>query len=471
MKTVSAALSPLDVRVVGFSTFGQTPKISAEKTINMYVTDGFLVSWPGYKKKTNTSNFQGRGQLVSDRYNHIIQVVDNNVIALASNLNSHKIGIIDTFIGDVTLAENDVGQIAICDKSSIWIFNYLNETFAEASLDFLPGYVMCQNNTFFAPDLTLGTWRLSAVGNGLSWPNDSQHEGLFQTKGGDMPIAIVQIPGLGNTLLIIGKKSCELWIANPNAQLFPYQKNTTFNIDYGCINPATIAFSDRFVIWLGLNEKAGPKIMFTNGGPIQAISTDGINYLLEQLTAPQDSYGLMFEISGHLIYQLTFTTDNLTLAYDFKEGGFYNLTDPYLNHHIAKNIVFFNNAYYFLGFDGGDTYQFGSQFTTDDGNQIPQIRLSQNMRDKDSLPFIANSLVLTIDQGNAAEEQRVDLSLSRDGGVTFSSDIGNVLNPLGVRKNVCEWWDLGQANDLVARFRFNGNDRFVVGDAIIRIQR
>ena len=48
----------------------------------------------------------------------------------------------------------------------------------------------------------------------------------------------------------------------------------------GCINPATIAALDEYVVWLAQNEKSGPIIMYSTGGMPKKITTDGIDYLL-----------------------------------------------------------------------------------------------------------------------------------------------------------------------------------------------
>lgn len=66
---------------------------------------------------------------------------------------------------------------------------------------------------------------------------------------------------------------------------------------------------------------------------------------------------------------------------------------------------------------------------------------------------------------------RVDLSLSYDGGETFGSEWGYVLNPNGKRKNALRWWQLGLANDMVCQFRFNGFGRFVCTDGYLNLRQ
>lgn len=468
MKQTSPTLKSVPVEVVGSTKFGQYPKISSEQTFNMYVSDGWLVPFPGNRKISDNGSFEGRGIFTSTEFNHMVKVSDNNVYIIDTSLSETKIGSLGTFVGDVFIAENNNQQIGICDQTDIWVFDYDANTFLKATLDFIPGYLSSHNGRLIAVATDTHTWRLSAVGNAMSWPNDSQHVGVFAEA--DLPIAFVPIPGLSNNALLFGSNITQLW-TDVGAQLFPYQKSTSFNVDYGAANRATIASLDRFVIWLGQNKQSGPVIMYTNGGDIKQISNDGIDFRFGQLLHPNISYGFLFKQDGHLFYQLTFphADDNLTLVFDFNSSSFYTLTDSAMNCHIAKRIAFFNNSYYFVSIKDGNTYNADSNLTNYDGQEIPMIRITKSVRQEDSMPFIAQGLFLTLEQGCAANEQRVDLSLSRDGGETFGNYVARELNALGHRKNILNWLNMGQANDLTFQFRFMGLDRFVISNAELRL--
>ena len=151
----------------------------------------------------------------------------------------------------------------------------------------------------------------------------------------------------------MGSTVTEPW-QDVGATLFPYQRNSSVNIDYGCLNPATIAFNENFVIWLAANEKSGPFIAYSTGGDINKISTDGIDFKFTQLKNPANSYGFLFRQDGHQIYQITFPDDNLTYIYDFNTKKFFTLCDENFNAHIAKRIAFLIDKYYFVSFVDGN---------------------------------------------------------------------------------------------------------------------
>src|ERR1044072_1816682 len=283
-------MKQLPVSMVGGNGFGRYPKISAEQTFNMLVSDDFLVPFAGYKKVLAIAEKgSGRGLFNSIRFGHSIAVIDNGVYIIGSTLYGQRIGSLETFTGDVLIAENEKEEIAICDRKDIFIFNIRESTFKKASLDFIPSYIAYHNGRFLAPDSERAEWRLCDEENSLVWPADASHVGEFQTKA-DNPLAVIPLPGRGNTLFVMGSIVTECW-SDIGMNLFPYQRASSFNIDYGCLNPATIAASDQFIVWLRCNEKSGPVLMLSDGGLARQISIEGINFKLSQLKNPRNAYG------------------------------------------------------------------------------------------------------------------------------------------------------------------------------------
>lgn len=538
----SPTLNELPLKMVCSNVFGRHPKISTQQVYNMFQTDGWMVNYSGHKKvDTIEDSGRGRGIFNSTKFNHLIVVIDNNVYIIDSSLFVTKVGGLDTFNGDVFIAENDASQIAICDKKDLYIYDYKLSTFTKvtaATLGFTPGYIDFQDGYFIAPDINGPAWHLSAPNNGLSWP--AINKGGFQTKP-DNPVACIRFPGRGNLLFVMGSTVTEVW-QDVGAQLFPYQRSSAINIDYGCLNASTIAAGDSFLIWLGVNEKSGPAILMSSGGDATQISNDGINYKLAQLKNPSNAYGFLFKQDGHLFYQLTFpsTEDNFTLIYDIGLQKFYYLCDEYMGCHIAKRMAYFNNKYYFVSFRDGNLYVSDSKYTTYDGKEIPRIIIPDGVRQHDASPFVVNSVSFIIEQGMDNEESlfaipnlykgvintsadfpttgspitgwyykveaasvtdndptktntgqsfipceivwngtrwdivqpltpRVDLSLSRDGGVSFGNSVGMWLQPVSKRQNKFVYFNLGFCNEFVPQFRFWGTSRFVVNDGIVAV--
>ena len=455
--------------MVGGTEFGRYEKISSESTYNMIISDNWLVPFAGYQQVLELDpTGQGRGIYASGRYNIMLVVVDDNVWVISTNINKTFGGNIGTFTGDVYIASNNRGQFAISDQNKIYIYDIATNTTVASDALFRPGHLSFQNDRFICADLDSNKWRLSKIGDGLFWPGDAQHVSAIRTKPDKAQIT-VPIPGRGNTLLVMGKSVGELW-TDIGAQLFPYQRSTSANLDFGCVNPSSFAESTNIIAWLSSNDKSGYSIMMSDGGTPQKISNDGIDFKLSQLQNPADSYAMFFRQDGHLIFMLTFVTDNITWCYDFNTKKFFSLSDENLNYFIAKRVVFFNNTYYFVSLIDGNLYELSTQYTEYDGKVAPRIRITPNFRLPDQSRFTVGYAGFTTESGITDDIQAVELSLSKDGGASFGSVVRKDLKTLGKRQNRLLFWRLGMANDLVLQWRFYGKSRFLATDGVIGVK-
>lgn len=506
--------------IVGANTFGRYPKISQEQTWNMLISDECLVPYAGYKNVlTEAPTAEGRGIYVSSRGNLMVAVWGSSAYVInASVTTATNIGNLGNSSGDVFIAENNNGEIAISDgtNKTIYVYNWLTAPAGPVTAVTVPastpGYISFQDGFLILADTSSNAWYLSKLNDALTWTGAGTYQGALQGKP-DTVQAAVPVPGGGNSLLLLGHTIGEPW-QNIGAALFPYQRNSTNNVDYGCLNASSIASLDNFIFWLASNDVAGASIMIYSGGQAARISTDGIDFKLANLSNPSNCTGFLFRQDGHIIYQFTFPDDNLSYAYDMNTKKFFTVSDEDANYHIARNVVFFNNKYYFVSLNGGNLFEFGTQFTDienspDDIQQIPRIRITPPLRLPSQRYFIMRSLGFTIENGQPntiintgtiqnegfnlatedladiltedglflAEEfnvlptvsyqiasEIVDLSISRDGAESFGSHIQIPMNALGLRKSRFIFQRLGQANDATFQIRFLGFGRFVVVD-------
>lgn len=510
----------IPLAIAGSTKFGRYPKMSSEQTYNMILSDGWTVPFAGYQRAAILNpTGEGRGIYSSSKQQLLFCVIDNNIWKFDTALSGTIIGNMSTFVGDVFITENNARQVVFSDSNKLYVYDGSTSTFYTSQstnpagtfyVNFTPGYITFQNGRIISPASTAASnfiWRLSEPNNALSWPDDAQHQGTLQTKP-DQTVACIRFPGRGNLLLVFGKTVTEQWY-DVGAQLFPYQRSQSTNIDYGCINPASIADGEDIVCWIAINEKSGPVISYTNGGEIKHISTDGINFKLAELTAPANCYGFMFKQDGHLFYVATWPTDRLSYAYDFNTNAFFTLCDENMDAYIAKRVAFFNNQYFFVSIVDGNLYKLGSDFVDYDYGsgrifEIPRIRITPSIMMPDQSRFVAGYTGFTVEQGqfdypdrdtrfvistedgNEISTQnhqqligggqdfrdnvpRIDMCISKDGGTAFGSNVSIIMKPLGRRQNRVVWWRLGAANDLVHQFRFHGFGRYVCRDGVTGI--
>jgi len=472
--------------IVGGTAFGRYPKISNESTYNMIISDGALVPFAGYETIAQiTTGGNARQVYNSVLANMLVAVIGNSVFTISAGFTPLKIGSIDSYSGDVYISDNLAGQIAIVDGINVYIYNYINNSYQTIAVDFAPVYITYQDTFFIAADGNTNQWRLSANSDGTQWPPDAQHVGELQSK----PCKTVAVVALDRILIVMGQTVSEPWY-DAGQQLFPYVRNDSYCIDYGCVSTQTIASGFGMIIWLASNQQSGLAIMVSQeGGPPTPLSNDGLDFQFASLTRPQDSFGMLYKLEGHIIYQITFTTDNYTYMFDFNTGKFFSLTDENLNHHIARRIVFFNGYNYFISFDDGNLYKMASTITNYNGASIPRIRIPKNIRFPGNDKFIIQNITLTMESGEnvwgAIKElptdttntdflgqNRIDLNMSTDGGYRWGYSMSKQLRNLGHFKNNVRFWKLGgQQNDVVLKFRFVSEGRFIVTGATISIYR
>lgn len=447
--TPNAEQIPLNI--VGSSKFGDFPKINLEKTYNLFESDNFLVPYPGWHKVIEplAGGIEGRGLFRSFRGNRMIAVVDSNVYDIQSGLSAVLIGQLNTQSGEVSMDENLSNQICIVDGRFMYIYNYkvgsgivvqTGGPLAGTPPDLIPNFVT-YHNTFFlignSPDA-------AAPSNWYSYKRfDDTHivknTGMALETKPDTALAILRIPGQAANVLVLGGAVCEVHtqVGGLNNQGVPqdYQRNNSISIDSGCLSVSTIAESDTHIAWLGINENNMPIIQVMTGQAVKRISTDGIDFLLQNLVHPEMSTAMMYTTNGHLFYHLTFfyqTTngdpeDNITILYDFNTEKFYHTCDQALNFHPARQLVYFNvpiafkpeldgisQNIFFISKKGGFIYQLSQQFydinediNTDltagtDPNlrfEMQRIRICQPIRFPTSAPFKLNQLCFTIEMG------------------------------------------------------------------------
>ncbi len=117
--------SQVPVAVTGSSIFGRFPKISSERTYNLYLSDEWLINTSGYERILEIfPTGEGRGIFNSIRGGFMLVVVNASVYSISSVLGTTFIGNLATANGEVFIDENLNAQICIVDGFNAYIYNY-----------------------------------------------------------------------------------------------------------------------------------------------------------------------------------------------------------------------------------------------------------------------------------------------------------------------------------------------------------
>jgi len=523
----SQNIQEVQLKVVGGNKFGRYPKISVEQTWNFIVSDNALVPYAGYKNVLNVGGTNvGRDIFSSIPGNLMLGVWGSQVFVISTALVATFVGSLTTTTGDVFIEENNNQEIAITDGVHIYVYNWGSGLFSTSDvtpgftlpvgLD-NPGYISFQNGRLIVVDTDSSNWYLGKFNDALTWTGTGTYIGALQSKP-DRVQAAVPTPGGGNNLCLFGHAVVEQW-QDIGAATFPYQRSSTFNVDFGCLNASSIAALDTYIVWLSASETSGATVMIINGSNAKSISTDGLDFKLAELTNPTNCTGFLFRQDGHVIYQFCFPDDNLSYALDLNTNLFFTVTDERLNYHPARNVVFFNDNYYFVSLKNPNLFLFDTTITDIDyGNdevfELPRLRIAPPLRLPSQRMYIIKSLGFTIENGQpnipttittftgmlddlATEDsfdittedgdlialdggadssntsiyysEAVDLSISRDGGESWGNAERQYMNPIGKRTSRFIFQRLGQANDASPQLRFSGFGRFVAFDGVVEV--
>ena len=112
---------PFPLNIVGSSIFGRYPKISIEKTYNLFISDNWMVPYSGYQTAIPNIGNSGRAIYASTKLGRMVGVIDENVYLINiffdqnndMTFDSQKIfiGKLQTSTGVVYIAENNKPQM------------------------------------------------------------------------------------------------------------------------------------------------------------------------------------------------------------------------------------------------------------------------------------------------------------------------------------------------------------------------
>lgn len=436
------------------------------------------------------------------------------------------LGTIATSTGEVFFDENLNSQVCFVDGENAYIYNYVGApaaiglaVFDSHASDFKPNYVTYHNTYFiFGNALTTNDgskWVIYT--SGYVNPGDEYKLTWVQTLAlqtkPDFAKAVLRIPGKGNNIIVFGETVSEIY--NDVGGLLVYQRNASVNIDYGAASVATIAANDEVVAWLGVNEKSSPCLMAMRGGSADRISTDGLDHLLATVVDPSRSTAVLYRQGGHLFYILSFfgLNDLFSVVYDFTTNKLYDLTDWNFTEFPARQMIYFGNETYFISFKDGAIYRISSELTMYDTfanaqgvlvnreYQIPRTRITDTFRipnrpekykvklftfpfesgtspdanitptcfgyiiteDTEQIIYTEDDLPLLVEGGYCYTNiPRIDLTVSKNGGLTFSNAVSYFAKPTGDFLCQPRFNNLGYAQQIAYQLRIWSSGRVVI---------
>ncbi len=446
------------------------PAVNNEICYNFFDFDGSLFPTAGFEKlQSINENGRSRGIFYSNLLKSVIAVIDNDVFKITP-LHVSTLFSLDTLSGDVFFAENSLttspnaatgdpgGQLVLSDGVNIYVYT-LDQTVTKATgstetgLGFLPGMIAYLNARMVCNVLNSNQIRGSELNDARTFPGDQLGITDTETRG---------IISFKTMLFVFGKDKTTIF-HDTNGFPFPFTPDTTRAFQYGASSAASIAVGMNLFCWVGVTKFSTPVVLASSGGNPMVISNDAIDSVLDDLTKVQNNKGFIYQLDGHIFYQINFLSDNISLLYDFNTKKWYRVSDKNLNGHPVQGAVIYEEENRLLAITStdGNIHDFNLKIYTNDGAIIPRIVGTKNYS-LDERPIICSEIDIQMEQGTVQDFSRVCLLISKDRGRTYRQFQIKEIADIGDRDALMRFYKLGSSRWWTMRFDFYSPNRIVV---------
>lgn len=464
-----------------------------QKSINWFLTDpgpngvgsenrqGTLVLSPGLTELVDLGGGIIRGvytvgeAIYAACGNKIYKVLMNHITR--ELISSTLLGTIGTTTGSVYFINNPT-QILVTDESSTgYIITIATDAMAAiADTDFrgakhityLDGYFI-----YFPPNTA--TMYTSALNDGTSW--DAADAATAEMR----PDNLIGLGVTKGELWAFGEETVEVWYDAGNITGFPLSPRVGSEVDVGCGATGSIVAIDNILMWLDsrgfiVQSDNSPFIRDQSSGyALKIVSTDAINNIIASFDVKNDAKAITYNDRGHIMYQITFPTENRTLVFDhttqqWHERAYYNIARDQLEYHTAQYHTKFHNLNIVGGQRDGRIYIMHHDYLDDADVPIHRIRQTAYQQNEFKEVEVA-CFALRLDTGYAEQGQNPMISMrySNDNGHRWSYSMARELGKVGEYNKIIEWNRLGSNNNWLFEIATNAAVKFAIVEAYVDI--
>lgn len=432
-----------------------------------------LIPTPGIEFLNSTSTIINRGGIVFDGDPYVINGgtlyrIDETVVDSVRSYSSEALGTI-VGTGRVSISKNNTQICILVPGVRGYIYTVaggLEEITFPATVELgFPNVVVYLGGFFvFATDTNLFT---SALNDGLTYdPLD------FASAEVD-PDNIVTLHVYKNQLYVLGGDTTEIFENVGNPEGFPLQRVEGFIIDKGCSGIfAVVDFQDSFV-FLGSGKNEQPAIWMMQGNDTQKISTTSIDNSVDDLTMAELENTVALSYAQDGAYFAIFTFPDNTFVYDFtastmSERPIWHKRESIINQTtLTWRVGVVLEAFGRLIVADRVNGDFGAlelSFNEEYGLHVLREWSSSFLVKDPIAPLFLKTIEVTVESGVGEDEDALlGLSISDDGGRTYSKDIPRTIGDTGNYQTLLIWNRLGRYERFATiRLRYSSNSRCVI---------
>ena len=338
------------------------------------------------------------------------------------------------------------------------------------------------------------------------------------------PGTIVSCRTLHRRLFLFSQNYTEVWENSGQGANLPFRRTNSLLMEVGTPSIGSVVVGFDMMFFLSQDRDGLGSVMQVLGAQPIPISNRALDFQLAQYasdpnlvvantaTGVTDARGVMVKENGIIFYRLNFTAANATYVYNAtlsnpltEEGKLWHEEMTlYLNRHPAQTHAYYNGNNYYGSYNNPIMYLVNTQFTTNDGEAIPRIRIGQSVTppgyqrtridrfhldlrqgDEDLSQVVIEVTDLAAETGFILDtESGIDiiiedtisddslnnnpiiyLSISKDGGESYGYKIPGFMGKIGERTYRTVWRKLGtipRGQGFVPKIEFYGELPFVI---------
>jgi hypothetical protein len=379
-----------------------------------------------------------------------------NLYEIDSSGNETNLGTLDSSNGHVTITENGT-QLAICDGEKLYILTYDSNTFNKVTDPDFPlsvGMVAFIDGYFMVNENDSGRFYISALNDGESW------DALDFATAESSPDNLIAVVNAIGQAWLFGSETTEVW-TNTGDSLFPFRRISGAKLQTGILSPFSAVEIDNSVIWVG-RDKFGQGLVYKAQGfsPVR-ISTTPIELIIQQATDPENITAHSYQEEGNTFYVLTGGGLSTTLVYDlvtqlWHERAYLN-GDGVFEPDLASSHMFAFNKHLVGDRRNGKIYEQSLDYYDDGGSALCRERTYTHLSDEGKR-IRYNALEIGFESGvglqsGQGSDPLVSLTLSKDGGRTWSDAYTGSIGAVGQYQKKIAFRRLGIAEQMTFRIR------------------
>lgn len=306
----------------------------------------------------------GQGVYWCDRNNSLYFAKSGKIYKKQSTTSSVLVGVLSAANKPVVFAEGqmlDLSPIMYISSGGQLQYLNLNTNILKTTSTGLPPYssfVACMNNRFYSNDTqkTQDFWITDFNPEPEVMIYDPTYWGSSANpfRAEQVSDVLKGIYSGWNEVYLWGSQACEIWQEDGITPISPL---TGSIIECGCEAPYSVVKANNTLIGLGI--VAGKRAIVRFEGRAPNILSEPIANRLQELTTVSDAIGTLCFVGGMNTYLITFPTEGITWAYDFKTDTWcqWSTWDITQGQHLAFNAPFMAyaktwNKHVALGYSG-----------------------------------------------------------------------------------------------------------------------